>query len=562
MINYNFSDTRLCEDSEELGTLINYPDCSLYEVVANSTKKFPNKIAYIYSGVEVSYTNFLKQIDDVAKSLKKLNIKKGDKVTICMPNTPEAIITFYAVNKIGAISNMVHPLSAQNEIKYYLQVSKSVAMLVIDYDYDLFKVISDETDVKNIIVATLNESIPHNNSHFNKDKITNKNVMCWKDFIKMGEDINYETNEFTDSSHVAAILYTGGSTGDPKGVVLTNGNFNYSVKSFLAYSDLDSTDTFLAIMPIFHGFGLRSGIHMVYLLGATNVLIPRFDAKNFHILIEDYKPSFIAGVPTLWNALLQDEGMDSVDLSFLKLAVCGGDTLPVNMKIKIDEFLKEHGANIQIRPGYGLTECLAGGCIVPEDKYKNESVGIPYLDSIFKIVKPGTSEKVPFGVDGEICISSPSVMLAYLDDPEKTNEVLKVDEEGLTWLHTGDLGYMDEEGWIFFKSRIERIIISSGYNIYPQRLENILINHPNIREVAVIGIPHPFKMKVPKAYIVLNDDVELTDEVKNSIYKHCKENLAKFTIPREFEYIEELPKNKVNKVDYLELENYHKNNKK
>ncbi|MDO5850323.1 MAG: class I adenylate-forming enzyme family protein [Methanobacteriaceae archaeon] len=559
MMNSNISDSRICEDSTE-GTSINYPDCSLYEVVANSTKKYPDKTAYIYSGVEFSYTYFLKQIDDVAKSLKKLNIKKGDKVTICMPNTPEAIITFYAINKIGAIANMVHPLSAQNEIKYYLQISKSVAMLIIDYDFDLFKVISAETDVENIIVATLNESISYN-SYFYGDKILNKNVMCWKDFVKIGEDIDYETNEFTDASDVAAILYTGGSTGDPKGVILTNGNFNYSTASFLAYSDLDSTDTFLAIMPIFHGFGLRSGIHMAYFLGSTNVLIPRFNAKKFHILLEKYKPSYIAGVPTLWNALLQNEGMDSVDLSFLKLAVSGGDTLPVNMKIKVDEFLKEHGANIKIRPGYGLTECLSGGCIVPEGKYKSESVGIPYPDSIFKIVKPGTSQTLQFGVDGEICISSPSVMLGYLDDPEKTNEVLKVDENGLKWLHTGDLGHMDEEGWIFFKSRIERIIISSGYNIYPQRLENVLVSHPNIREAAVIGIPHPFKMKVPKAFIVLNDNINITDEIKNSIYKHCRENLAKFTIPQEFEYIEELPKNKVNKVDYLELENYHNNRK-
>ncbi len=558
MVNNNLSDTRMCDGSDISGTSINYLDYSLYECVVNSTKKYPNKTAYIYFGVEVSYTDFLKQIDDVAKSLKKLNIKKGDKVTICMPNTPEAIITFYAVNKIGAISNMVHPLSAQNEIKYYLQISKSVAMLIIDYDYDLFKVISTETDVENIIVATLNESIS-SDSNFNKDKILNKNVMCWKDFVKIGEDIDYETNEFTDSSHAAAILYTGGSTGEPKGVVLTNGNFNYSTMSFLSYSALDSRDTFLAIMPIFHGFGLRSGIHMAYFLGATNVLIPRFDAKNFHILLEKYKPSYIAGVPTLWNALLQDKSMGGVDLSFLKLAVCGGDILPVNMKRRIDGFLKEHGADIEIRPGYGLTECLSGGCIVPEGKYKDESVGIPYPDSIFKIVKPGTSQKVPFGENGEICISAPSVMLGYLDDPEETDKALKVDEDGLIWLYTGDLGCMDEEGWIYFKSRLERIIISSGYNIYPQHLENVLINHPDICEVAVIGIPHPFKIKVPKAFIVLNEGVELNDEIKNSIYKHCIENLAKFAMPREFEYIEELPKNRVNKVDYLELENYHLN---
>ena len=549
----NLSDTREYNYFDNIEELSKYPDCSLYEIVAQSVQKHPNKTAYIYLEHECSYSNFLKQIDDVAKSFKKLNVNKGDKVTICMPNTPEAIIAFYALNKIGAIANMVHPLSAQNEIKYYLQISESVALLLIDYDFDLFKVISSETDVENIIVAKENE---YTDKEDEDAFIEHKHIMHWKDFIKAGKSIDYETNEYTDGSQIAAILYTSGSNGMPKGVVLTNSNFNSSTVSIKHSIKVNETDKILSILPIFHGFSLRNCIHLVYLIGATNILIPRFKASDFHLLFEKYKPTVVSGVPTLWKAMIQNKNMDSIDLSFLKIAISGGDTLPANMKNEIDEFLKNHGANIQIRPGYGLTESLSGACMVPKEGYKNESVGIPHPGFNIKIVKEGTSETLPIGEVGEICISAPGVMLEYLKDPEETYKVLKYDENGVKWLYSGDLGYIDDEGWIYFKSRMGRVIISSGYNIYPQYLENILIGHPEVNDVAVIGIPHPYKIQVPKAFIVLNKGVKPNDELKNSINKHCIKNLAKFTRPYEFEYLEKLPKTTTNKIDYKKLEEY------
>lgn len=559
-VNWNDIDTRWYGSYGDMPKSLDYPDYSLYEAVVQSTMKYPKNIAYNYFGVKVNYMDFLKQIDDVAKSFKKLNIKKGDKVTICMPNTPEAVITFYALNKIGAIANMVHPLSAQNEIKHYLKISESVAVLTIDIVYDIFKRISCETMVKNIIVATPSDSMPKHMKvlyRITQPKVKvskDRNSITWNDFIKLGKSISHDTNENTDGQYPAAILYSGGTTGKPKGILLSNLNFNSLALQGLAFAGADHTDSMLAIMPIFHGFGLGVCVHTVYSLGATNILVPRFDVKNFHKLLKKYKPTFMAGVPTLWESMIKNKKMDSVDLSYLKVVISGGDSLSVSLKRRMDQFLKDHGATIQVREGYGLTECVTGTCLNPVHMCKEGSVGIPYPDTFYKIVKPGTTEKVDIGEEGEICLSAPTVMLEYLNEPEETDNVLKIHKDGLKWLHTGDLGYMDEEGWVYFKLRIKRLIVSSGYNIYPQQLENIIDNHPYVHVSAVIGIPHPYKMQVAKAFIVLKNDVVATDEVKNSICDYCKKNLARYAMPYEFEYRDELPKTLVNKVDYTLLE--------
>ncbi len=559
-IDWDNIDTRWYGSYEDMPKSLEYPDYSLYEAIVQSTMKYPKNIAYNYFGVKVNYMDFLKQIDDAAKSFKKLGIKKGDKVTICMPNTPEAIITFYALNKIGAIANMVHPLSAQNEIKHYLKVSESVAVLTIDLAYNIFKRISCETMVRNIIVATPSESMPKYMKvlyRLTQPKVEvseDKNTITWNDFIKLGKKISYDTNENTDGQYPAAILYSGGTTGKPKGIVLSNLNFNALALQGLAFAGASKEDSLLAIMPIFHGFGLGVCVHTVFSLGASNILIPRFEVKKFHKLLKKYKPTFLAGVPSLWESMIKNKYMESVDLSYLKVVISGGDSLSVSLKRRMDQFLKDHGATIQVRECYGLTECVTGTCLNPVHMCKEGSVGIPYPDTFYKIVKPGTTEKVAIGEEGEICLSAPTVMLEYLNEPEETANVLKVHEDGLKWLHTGDLGYMDEEGWIFFKLRIKRLIVSNGYNIYPQQLENIIDAHPYVHVSTVIGIPHPFKIKVPKAFIVLKNDVVATEEVKNSIRDYCKKNLAKYAIPYEFEYRDELPKTLVNKVDYTLLE--------
>lgn len=544
---------------EDIPEHLDYPDYSIYETIRRTCEKYPNEIAYDYFNRKVTYGDFLKEIDMIAKSFVAIGVKKGDKVTLVMPNTPEAIISFYALNKIGAISNMVHPLSSQNEIRHYIELSKSVAVLTIDATFATVYNIVPGTTVQNIIVASPSNSMIYMKPIYKTTQLTSnripreKGIIKWWRFRRLGRKVDYGVDEYTDGSYPATILYSGGTTGKPKGIVLSNLNFNALALSSLTFVKIGVGDKILAIMPIFHGFGLGVCVHTCMSVGAQSILIPRFDNKKFHKLLKKHKPTVLAGVPTLWEAMINNPKMKNMDLSFLKIMISGGDSLSVSLKHKMDAFLKEHNAHIQVMEGYGLTECVTGSCLNPQYRCKDGSVGIPYPDIFYKIVKPNTCKEIPYGEEGEICLSGPTVMLEYLDEPEETANTLKVHEDGLTWLHTGDLGHMDEEGWVYFKLRIKRMIVSNGYNIYPSQLENIIDAHPNVSVSTVIGIPHPYKREVAKAFIVLKDGIEPTDEVKQNIYNYCKQNIAKYALPKEFEYRDELPKTLVNKVDVIRL---------
>lgn len=541
---------------------LEYPDISIYNMLENSMRNRENYISYNYYGTKRTYKEFIAQIDKCARALKSLGVKEAERVSICMPNTPEAIIAFYALNKIGAVANMIHPLSAENEIKYFLNVSKSKYVITIDIAFNKINHIAKDTNLKKCIVVSAKNSMPiylkigYQLTKGRKIKLEKSDLsLSWNDFIKLGEDYNKKIKSDFKGNDVAAILYSGGTTGYPKGIELTNLNFNaLAIQSFEACQCLKEKDKVLSIMPVFHGFGLGICIHTVQYFGGTSILLPQFSSKTFDKLLKKYKPNIIAGVPTLYEALLKNKNLDGYDLSFLKCVISGGDSLSISLKEKVDTFLKEHGANIQIREGYGLTECVTGSCLTPMNYYRKGSIGIPYPDTYYKIVKPNTEEELPFGEEGEILISGPSVMKGYLDDEKETKLTLRKHKDGLTWMYTGDLGYMDKDGFIYFKQRLKRMIISSGYCLYPQYIENIIDSHPKVLMSCVIGIDHPYKVQVAKAFIVLRNGYTANDELLKEIKEHCKKNLARYSWPTEYEFRRELPKTLVGKIAYSKLE--------
>lgn len=541
---------------------LEYPNISVYKMLENSILKHQDYISYNYYGTKRTYKEFAKEIDRCAKAFKSLGVKYKDRVSICMPNTPEAIISFYALNKIGAVANMIHPLSAENEIKHFLNVSKSKYIIAIDISFNKINHIAKETSLEKCIVVSAKNSMPlymkigYQLTKGRKIKLEKNDIsLKWNDFIKLNKNYDKEISEDFNGNDVAAILYSGGTTGYPKGIELTNLNFNaLAMQSFEACMCLKEKDKVLAIMPVFHGFGLGICIHTVQYFGGTSILLPQFSSKTFDKLLKKYKPNIIAGVPTLYEALLKNKNLDGCDLSFLKCVISGGDSLSISLKKKVDNFLKEHGANIQIREGYGLTECVTGSCLTPMNYYREGSIGIPYPDTYYKIVKPNTDEEVPYGEDGEILISGPSVMKGYLDDEKETNLTLRKHEDGLTWMYTGDMGYMDKDGFIYFKQRIKRIIISSGYCIYPQYIENIIDSNPKVLMSCVIGIDHLYKIQVVKAFIVLRNGYDASEETLKEIKEYCEKNLTRYSWPYEYEFRTELPKTLVGKIAYTKLE--------
>ena len=534
-------------------------DISIYEMFKRSALSNLNCPAVNYYGRVYSYKEFLKRIDRAALSFSRIGVKKGDIVTICMPNTPEGLISFYAVSKIGAISNMIHPLSGEEEIKNYLNSTKSKYLVMVDFCFEKVRNVISETDVCKVIVAPVSNSMfPHMQAGYKfktwrmKKPRRSKLYTYWNDFI-ISSYFETEKPISCKAEDPAVILHSGGTTGKPKGIVLSNGNFNaLALQARVIFKDLKPRDKVLGIMPIFHGFGLGVSTIGPFILGCELIMVPQFNAKKFDKLLEKYKPNVIFGVPTLYEALAGTKN-DYLDLSGLKYAISGGDSLSRNLIKRVNDYLSSHNAKIKISQGYGMTESLAAVALSYGEAYREDSIGIPFPGNYIKIVTPETQEEVPYGEDGEICISGPTVMLGYLDNEKETNEMLQIHKDGMIWLHTGDIGMMDSNGILYYKQRLKRLIISSGYNIYPSHIEEVIEGHPSVLKCSVIGIPHPYKVEVPKAYIVLKDGYSPIS-VKSSIKEHCKKNLAVYSIPHEFVYRKSLPQTLMGKIDFKKLQ--------
>lgn len=351
------------------------------------------------------------------------------------------------------------------------------------------------------------------------------------------------------------ILYSGGTTGVTKGIQLTNLNFNALGKQIIATNPMFRPgDKMLAVMPMFHGFGLGVSIHSMLVSGGCCILVPRFTPDSYAKLLLKYRCNLIAGVPTLYEALLRLPKMKNADLSCLKGVYSGGDSLSVELKKRFDQFLFDHHATIQVREGYGLTECVTASCLTPYHISREGSIGIPFPDTYYKIVEHGTQKEVPYGTEGEICLSGPTVMMGYLHHPEETAQTLQTHEDGLTWVHTGDLGSMDPDGFVYFRQRLKRMIVTSGYNVYPSQMENILDAHELVQMSCVIGVPDPLKMQKVKAFVMLKPGVPANEETKAVLMAYIRKNVAKYALPYDIEFRAELPKTLVGKVAYRVLE--------
>ncbi len=534
---------------------------TIYEQLLITALKYPDNYAYEYFGKKTTYKTFIEQIEICAKAFNKIGIKSKNVVTICMPNTPEAIICFYALNKIGAISNMIHPLSAEEEIKNYLINNHAKLLVMIDMTYDKIKNIIDQTNIKHAIVVSPNDSMSLlmnigykvTEGHKINKPTQSEQYIYWKTFYNSGKgDINLETKKMPHDTP-AVILHSGGTTGNPKGIVLSNGNFtSLTTQAKVAFHEVNTEDSVLDIMPVFHGFGLGVSIHCPLCIGAKVILIPRFNAKEFDKLLNQTKPTVLFGVPTLYEALSNSNNVPNLNLAGIKYVISGGDYLSETLSKKINDYLHEHGCSARVAQGYGMTESLAATALAFDAANKEGSIGIPLPGNYFKIIDPETKKTLKPYQDGEICVNGPTVMLGYLDNPTETNDVLQIHDDGYLWLHTGDIGYMDEDGIFFYRQRLKRMIISSGYNVYPSYVENIINQHPAVLSCTVIGIPHPYKVEVPKAYIVLKNGY-IGINVKNSIKKFCEKHLSKHSIPYEFEFRKSLPKTLIGKIDFKKL---------
>lgn len=548
----------------EMKQHLEYPDLTMYQMVERAAKRYPDEPAYELYGRKTSYSQFVERIEKAARAFIAVGINRDDRVTICMPNVPQALDCFYGLNRIGAVANMIHPQSAQNEVTFYLNISQSKVILTLDMFYEKVMAALENVDHEvMVLVARIQDELPVHlaaayiikaGKGYLRFPLKGKGIL-WKNFLKKGEGISLEESIF-DRDHTAVILYSGGTSGTPKGICLTDLNFNACGLQAMEAMGFEFRKglKMLSCMPLFHGFGLGINLHTVLIQGACCVLMPTFTPKTYAEMIIKKQPNFIAGVPTIFDALLHIPQLEKADLSFLMGMFCGGDSLSVELKKKIDAFLKEHGAAIQVREGYGLTECVTASCLTPKDSYREGSIGLPFPDTVYAIVEPDTDDILPYGEEGEIILRGPSVMKGYLNNEEETARTLRKLADGNIWLYTGDLGKMDEDGYVYFRQRIKRMIITNGYNVYPGQLENIIDGLQEVAYSCVIGVKDPKRMQRVRAYVVLNEGYKADNKMKETIMQALRLQIAQYALPKEIIFRDELPKTLVGKVHYRLLE--------
>lgn len=540
---------------------IKYFDGGLYDVVYESSCKWPHNTALEYFDTQITYKDLIKKINKVAAALKAIGAEKGEKITVCMPNTPEAIYMFYAINEIGAVANMIHPLSSEKEIEDYVNQAESRIMLCVDVSYPKVENIIKNTRIEQLVVVSPTRSmdlivrVVYKLTKGRKNHIKkSQHVITWDQFLSKANKFIGNPHARVNATDDAVIMYSGGTTGKPKGIILSNLNFNAQAlgAKYLVPELFKPEYSFMAFLPNFHAFGLGCCIHMPLYFGARTFLIPQFNPKKFKSYITRYKVDILVGVPTVFEYLtkikFKKDGLKNV-----KYVVSGGDMISMSSKEIINDFLKKHGSKAIIENGYGLTEASGGFIFSPRSVAEEpDTIGYPIPDNEVIIMDLKTKKPAKLGQDGEILVRGLSVMKGYLKKPKETKEAfVKIGNK--KYLRTGDIGYADERGVIHFRSRLKRMIVSNGYNIYPANVEDVTLKCKDVSACAVVGREDKLRGEKVVVFVVAapNAREHTIRKELNAIYK---KHLAKYEIPREICFIDALPKTKLAKVDFKALE--------
>lgn len=554
------------------------PKKTIYCYMKDNSNAYLDKAALNYFGVKITYKKLLEKIDEVAKALKTYGIKNGDIVTICIPNIPEAAYLFYALNKIGAIANFVHPLSKQKNFEHYLEEVNSDILFVYDGAYEETNKVSSEK-LKRIVTIPPTNSIPSPlvtidnmakrvQGIFGKEvSITkkthipkNERVMNWKQFVKSGKNYPGEIEAPYKENKPAVMVHTGGTTGEPKGVLLSNENYNSEVAQIACRAKFEVSDVMLGITPPFISYVSCNALHMPLSLGLELAMIPEFFPSKFDEYLKKYRPQIIQGNPGYDEALTRNKKLieENTDLSFLTYLVSGGDKMYRNIEVLINDFLKAHQSEIRVTKGLGCTECTSCTTFTFEEANALESVGIPLVKTDVKIIDSKTGEEVGYNEVGELCISGPTVMLEYYMHPEETKKVLQVHEDGKLYYHTGDIVRIDTDGRIYHEDRERRIFLTqeetTPAKVFPNKVENVILKHPKVVGCVVIGVAHQDYIHLPKAYIKLIPDAVLDEKLRHELDDLCVSLLDPYMLPFAYEEVELFPLTPIEKIDYRTLE--------
>ena len=539
------------------------PALSAFEYVCQRSKNHLNDTALEYYGRKFTYADLIVNVKKTAAALRGAGVKKGDIITVVSIMTPEIIALFYAADMMGATLNLVDPRYSVEGIREYIEEVDSHLLVCLNVVYERCRQAAKRTNVEKVIVLSPADSLPpvmavgYKLTTPDKNKYAS-NVIRWKQFIKGGEGQSTAAEPY-DPDHACVVVHTGGTTGSPKGVMLTDDCFNGIALQFQAYPKLfHRGQKLMNIMPPFIAYGFACGIHLPLVLGFTVVIIPNLDPDKLGSLVLKHKPEHMFGVPTHYQQLAADPKLRDKDLSFIINYAAGGDSLSRGAEQTVNDFLAAHGARYPIAKGYGMTEVSSAATVAAGLDNKPGSVGIPMVNTVVAAFEPGTDQELPIGQRGELCISGPCLMKGYYNKPEETAILLRRHPDGRVWAHTGDMGYLDEDGFVYLDSRIKRMIIRhDGFKVFPSMIENVVSRHPAVHQCSVVGCADKdhTQGRLPFVYIVLKADTTAKKkQVIRELERMCAEELPEYVQPVAYKFISSMPMTPVGKVDYRQLE--------
>ena len=541
------------------------PEQTIYDYIKEVCQSRPNGKAIYYYGTSVTYGEMLKKIDQAAEAYYALGVREGDYVSFLTVTLPEAIYSMYGLNKIGAVGNFIDPRMDVQRILDAIEGVKSKVLVTIDLAWPKVAWLRNKLKQDYIVSISANDSLSLIAKAYRalttKDKpqvpYDGKTVLRWKDLMAQGKGGAKQVPFKKDS--VATITYTGGTTGTPKGVMLTNDGMNCMAQSF-AFSGVDYQhgERFLEIMPIFASYGVGCGIHMPFAMRQENVIIPKFTPDELGALIKKYRPNHMMGVPSFYERIMHSKDLWDMDLSFLKTTGCGGDTMNPGLEERFNKFMKEKGGLYNLSQGYGLSEMTGAATCCYSHVYKDDSSGIPLFCNSVGIFDPETGEELDYGKEGEVCLTGRGMMLGYHNNPEETDKIIRTHADGTKWIHSGDIGYMDEDGFLYIRGRIKQIIIKfDGHKVFPVQIEGIINRHKAVAACTVVGIQDPDHAQgsVPLGVVELKKDIpaEQKETIRKEILQMCDELLEERGKPSDVTFIDEMLHTALAKHDYRAL---------